>query len=177
MSCIYKIQILSFVTPTLIARILGDCIYLLKYAEKGRNHKMCVFTIRETFVSSSICQKCQGTQIKSFLCFQLKGGWKREGGCDHKTAFIWVPWHFLHMLDKTKVSDLVKTHILSFMTPPLFARILRDTISISENSQKGEGSYKIKCVFLPYEKLLFSQAYAKNVRVPSKPPPPPLNPC
>ena len=31
---------------------------------------------------------------------------------------------------------------------------------------------KIKCVFLPYEKLLFYQAFAKNVRVPSKPPPP-----
>ena len=32
------------------------------------------------------------------------------------------------------------------------------------------------CVFLPYEKLLFYQAYAKNVRVPSKlPRPPPLN--
>ena len=30
-------------------------------------------------------------------------------------------------------------------------------------------------MFLPYEKLLFYQAYAKNVRVPSKPPPPTLN--
>ena len=47
---------------------------------------MCIFTIQETFVLSSICQKYQGTQIKAFLCFELKGGWKREGDCDHKTA-------------------------------------------------------------------------------------------
>ena len=116
-------------------------------------NKMCVFSIQETFVLSSICQKCQGTRIK--------GGWKREGDCDHKTALIWVPWHFLHMLDNTKVSCMVKTHILSFMTPPLFAHILRDTCI-----------YR-KCVFLPYKKLLLYQAYAKNVRVPSKLPPPP----
>ena len=31
----------------------------------------------------------------------------------------------------------------------------------------------MKCVFLPYKKILFYQAYAKNVRVPSNPPPPP----
>ena len=46
----------------------------------------------------------------------------------HKTAFIWVPWHFWHMLDKTKVSCMVKTHILSFMTPTLFECNLRDYI-------------------------------------------------
>ena len=58
-SCIFEIQILSFMTLTLFARILGDSLYLSKYAQKGRGHKnkMCVFTIRETFVLSSICQK------------------------------------------------------------------------------------------------------------------------
>ena len=77
-------------------------------------NKMCVFTIQETFVVLSICQKCQGTQIKAFLCFILKGGWKMEGGL--QTAFIWVLWHFWHMLDKTKISCFVKTQILSFIS-------------------------------------------------------------
>ena len=143
----------------------------VKRVESIKN-KMCIFTIRETFVFSSICQKYQGTQIKAFLCFELKGGWKREGDYDHKTAFIWVPWHFLHMLNKTKVSRLVKTHILCFKTLLLLACYLRDTISISfKMHKKGRGQKKIKCVFLPYEKLSFYKAYAKIVRVPSNPPP------
>ena len=75
------------------------------------------------------------------------------------------------MLDKTKVSRLVKTHILFFMTLPLFARFLRDTLSISfKMRKKGKGTKK-KCVILSYAKLLFYQTYAKNVRVPSNPPP------
>ena len=36
-------------------------------------NKMCVFTIQETFVLSSICQKCQGTQIKVRLPGAEKG--------------------------------------------------------------------------------------------------------
>ena len=110
---------------------------------KAIRNKKCVFTIRETFVLSSLCKKCQHTQIKAFLCFELKGGSKREGDCDHKTAFIWVLWYILHMLDKTKVFYLVKIHILSFMTPPLFARYLRDTIYISfKMRKKGRGHKK-----------------------------------
>ena len=109
---------------------------------------MCIFTIRETFVLSSICQKCQHTQIKAFLCFEFKGGWKREGDFDHKTACIWVPWHFLHMFDKTKVFYLVKTHILSSLTRPLFSHYLRDTISISfKMRKKGRGHKDKMCVF------------------------------
>ena len=134
---------------------------------------MCVFTLQETFVLSSICQKCQHTRIKAFLCIEVKWGWKREGDCDHKTACIWVPWHFMHILDKTKVFYLVKTHILSFMTRPIFARYLRDTISISfKMRKKGMGHKRLNVFFLTNEKLLFSQGYAKNVRVPSNPPPP-----
>ena len=34
-SCIFKIQILSFMTQTLFAHILGDCIYHSKYVQKG----------------------------------------------------------------------------------------------------------------------------------------------
>ena len=33
-SCIFKIQILSFMTPSLFAHILGDSIYLSKYEQK-----------------------------------------------------------------------------------------------------------------------------------------------
>ena len=36
-----------------------------KNAQKGegaQKNKMCVFTIQETFVLSSICQKCQGSE-------------------------------------------------------------------------------------------------------------------
>ena len=150
--------------------------------------KICILKIHDTFVLWRIYQKCQGTQIKAFLCFgitqrdvalcipplirsiktllfeypgifgicvikqkclvfsnyrfylQLKGGWKKEGDCDPQTAFIWVPWHFWHILDKTKVFYLVKTHILSFMIPPLFAHFLRETFSISfKMRKKGRG--------------------------------------
>ena len=48
------------------------------------------------------------------------------------------------------------------------------TFSSLKCAKRGGGTKK-KCVFLPYEKLLFYQAYAKNVRVPSKPPAPTLN--
>ena len=44
-SCIFKIHILSFMTLTLFARILGDSVYLSKYAQKGEESKkiQCVF--------------------------------------------------------------------------------------------------------------------------------------
>ena len=75
------------------------------------------------------------------------------------------------MLDEVKVSCLVKTHILSLKTPPLFARFFKKyALYLLLNAQKGEGAQKKKCVFLQYKKLLFYQAYAKNVSVPSKPP-------
>ena len=98
--------------------------------------KICIFIIRETFVLSSICQKCQHTQIKAFLCFGIK---EKRGGSlyssfnsKHKNAFIWVPWHFWHISNKTKVSCIFKIQILSFMTLTLFARILGDSIYLSK---------------------------------------------
>ena len=141
-SCIFKIKMLSIMTPTLFARILGDSIYLSK------------------FVLLSICKKCRSTQIKAFLCFKIMGGWK---SCNHKTAFIWVPWHFCHMLDKTKVSCLVKTHILSFMTPSLFARFLRYTLYISfKLRKKGRGHNKIEmCIFTIRETFVLSSICQK----------------
>ena len=69
-------------TPTLFVRILGDSIYLSRYAQRRVEvikDKMCILSIQETFVSSSICQKCQNTQIKVFLCFELKGDEKGMG--------------------------------------------------------------------------------------------------
>ena len=38
--------------------------------------KICILKIQDTFVLSRICQKCQGTQIKAFLCFKLKEEYK-----------------------------------------------------------------------------------------------------
>ena len=38
--------------------------------------KICILKIQDTFVLSSICQKCQGTQIKACLRFELKGEYK-----------------------------------------------------------------------------------------------------
>ena len=124
--------------------------------------KMCIFIIRETFVLSNICLKCQHTQIKAFLCFELKGGWKREGDCDHKTAFIWVFWHFWHMLDKTKVSCLVKTHFLSFITPPFFARFWEMRSLTPLKCAKRGGSMKDKmCVFTIWETFVLSSICQK----------------
>ena len=42
--------------------------------------KLCIFIIRETFVLLSICQKCQHTQIKAFLCFGIKEKNTKRGG-------------------------------------------------------------------------------------------------
>ena len=123
---------------------------------------MCVFTIRETIVFSSICQKCQGTQIKAFLCFELKGGWKREGDCDHKTASIRVKTVFSPMVYKSNVSFLPKTHILLYMTLPLFARFLRDTLSISfKMRKKGRWNKNKMCVFTIRETFVLSSICQK----------------
>ena len=63
-----------------------------------------------------------------------------------------------------------------FYDPSLFCALFkRYALYLLQNVQKGEGAQKIKCVFLPYKKPLFYQAYAKNLRVPGKPPPPTLN--
>ena len=94
--------------------------------------KICILKKKNTFVLSYICQKCQGTRIKAFLSFGIKAF-----NSKHKNAFIRVPWHFLHMHDKTKVSYIFKIQILSFMSPTLFARILGDSIYLSKCAQKG----------------------------------------
>ena len=64
------------------------------------------------------------------------------------------------------------THFIFYDPYPFCGYFKRYVLYLLKNAQKGEGAQKIKCVFLPYEKLLFNQAYAKNFRVPSKPQPP-----
>ena len=68
---------------------------------------------------------------------------------------------------KLKVSCLVKTHNLSFMTPPLFVRFLRDTLNIKEKVPK-------RC-FRGGKKLFFyAPGYANDHPIPRCLPPPPL---
>ena len=93
---------------------------------------ICILKIQDTFVLSLICQKCQDTQIKAFLCFKRWLFVFFSLIPKHKNAFIWVCWHFWHMLEKTKVSRMIKIQILSFMTQTLFARILGDSIYLSK---------------------------------------------
>ena len=63
-------HILSFMLPPLFAHFKGVRERISqKRAKKGGviNDKKCVLTKQETFVLSSICQKCQNTQIKAVL--------------------------------------------------------------------------------------------------------------
>ena len=64
------------------------------------------FTIQETFVLSSICQKCQGTQIQAILCFELKGDEKGRGTAITKLLQIGLKWWFWPMVYKSNVSCL-----------------------------------------------------------------------
>ena len=56
-SSIFKIQILSFMTPTLFAHILGIADISQNKRVGVLKDEMCVLTIQETFVLSSICKK------------------------------------------------------------------------------------------------------------------------
>ena len=53
--------------------------------------KLCIFIIQETFVLSSICLKCQHTQIKAFLCFKLKRDEKGRGTAITKQLLFGYP--------------------------------------------------------------------------------------
>ena len=64
--------------------------------------KICIFIIRETFVLSSICLKCQHTQIKAFLCFVLKGDEKGRGTAITKQLLFGYPDIFGICLIKQK---------------------------------------------------------------------------
>ena len=61
---------------------LPFCAYFERYMQSPKirakrvgviKDKICILKIQDTFVLSSICQKCQVTQIKAFLRFELKG--------------------------------------------------------------------------------------------------------
>ena len=69
-SCIVKTHILFFVPPPLFAHFKEiESVSLKKRVKMGGviKDKRCVLTKQEMFVLSSICQKCQGTQIKAVL--------------------------------------------------------------------------------------------------------------
>jgi hypothetical protein len=73
-----KTHILLFVASTLFARILRDICNLLRVGVI--KDKIYILKIQDTFVLSSICQKCQGTQIKAFLSFGIKEKYTQRGG-------------------------------------------------------------------------------------------------
>ena len=60
--------------------------------------------------------KMSGYPNKSVFMLQIKKGMKKGGGLRSQNCF------FLGTLTFLAYSCLVKTHILSFITPPLFAR-------------------------------------------------------
>ena len=67
------------------------------------------------------------------------------------------------MLDKTKVSCMVKTHILSFMPPPLFAHLKElESASLKKRAKKGGVINDKKCV-LDVQKLLLLCTLGKNL--------------
>ena len=66
---------------------------------------------------------------------RIKGGMKKGWGLRSQNCFNLGTLTFL-------AYALVKTHILSFMTPPLFARFLRDTISIYFKMRKKGREHK-----------------------------------
>ena len=69
----------------------------------------------------------------------------------HKNVFIWVPWYFWHLHDKTQVSFIFKIHILCFVTSTLFARILGENVIIIYTMKKtGENIYY-------FQKLMFQE--------------------
>ena len=70
------------------------------------------------------------------------------------------PWHFLHMLDNTKVSRMVKTHIFYFMPPPLFAHF-KESVSLKKRAKRG-GVIKDKmCILTKQETFVLSSICQK----------------
>ena len=59
------------------------------------------------------------------------------------------------MVYKINKSCISKTNILSFMTPTLFARFLRDTLSISKRGghKKIKGLVNLKMLKICYEQI------------------------
>ena len=131
-----KIHILSFMASTLFAHILRDICYLLKYAKRVRviKDKICILKIHDNFVLWQICHtytKMSGYSNKSV--YMLWNYTKRRGSLyssfnsKHKNAFIWVPGHFWHMRDQTKVFIFYDS------------KILGDSIYLLKYAQKGRG--------------------------------------
>ena len=88
--------------------------------------KICILKIQDTFVLSRICKKSQGTQIKVFLCFELKG--------EHKEPHLFV---FPSLIPKIYLKD-----------PPKPEKLWRFFWQFFSKTQKC--SKKIKKIFLTF---------------------------
>ena len=85
-------------------------------------------------------QKCQGTQIKAVL-------WSHPPfNSKHKDAFIWVPWHFWHMLDKQKNKSFLygkNTHFIFYGPYPFcaYSKIYMQSSKIREKRVKIQDTF------------------------------------
>ena len=75
--------------------------------------------------------------------YELKGDEKGRETAILKLLQIGLIWRFSPMVYISN-SCLLKTHILSLMTPTFFVHFLRDTLSISYKKQKKGGGTKKK---------------------------------
>ena len=57
-------------------------------------NKMCIFTIRETYFFIKHMPKMSCTQIKAFLCFELKGGGLRSQNCFYLGTLTFFSYAF-----------------------------------------------------------------------------------
>jgi hypothetical protein len=96
-----------------------DSVYLKKRAKKGGviKHKMCVLGKQKTLLLYTIGENHHLTRFEAVLWSRSPSLFHSPFNSKHKNAFIWVPWHFWNMLDKTKVSSMVKIHISLFYSP------------------------------------------------------------
>ena len=107
-----------------------ESVSLKKTRKKGIiKHKMCALDIQEhiyILIFYTIGEKHHFNLIRSSFVIAVPLPFMSPFNAKHKNTFIWVPWQFWHMLNKTKVFCMIKKHILFFMTSTLFAHILKD---------------------------------------------------
>ena len=85
-----------------------------------------------------------------FTFYELKGDEKGRETVITKLLQIGLIWRFLPMVYKSN-SCLLKTHILSLMTPTFFVHFLRDTLSISYKKQKKGRGHQEKVALGPLD--------------------------
>ena len=85
-SCIFKIQILFFMTLSFFTHILGDTLYFLKYAQEGSFKKVYFYHTRN-FCFIEHMQKMSGYPNKNVFILRIKGGMKKGGGLRSQNCF------------------------------------------------------------------------------------------